>query len=76
MSVEGSVFPLGTWVVCVTRLGQEVEGEVLSFDSSSSLIVLKLKSQDDNPRNQTVHLGIDEKKKIWKSDLHLSVYYI
>ena len=50
--------------MCVTRLGQEVEGEVLSFDSSSSLIVLKLKSQDDNPRNQTVHLGIDKKRNL------------
>ena len=57
MSVDGEVFPLGTWVVLQTRLGQQLEGEVLSFDPSSSVIVLKVKSEDDNPRNCQVNLG-------------------
>ena len=52
-------FPCGSWVKLTTRLGQNIEGEVLSHDDQSQALLLKQKVDlgDIETRACNIHLG-------------------
>ena len=53
-------FPCGSWVKLRTRHRQEIEGEVIAYDKTQEILLLKYKvDQDDDieTRACNVHLG-------------------
>ena len=62
MSVDCSdlrEFPCGSWVKLTTRLGQDIEGEVLSHDEGERALLVKRKVDmgDIETRACNIHLG-------------------
>ena len=49
-------FNVGTTVSCRTCLDQEVEGEVLAFDSATRMLILKSEATSARPSLNNVHL--------------------
>jgi len=84
MSVEiVSDFPCGSWVKLTTRLGQDIEGEVISYDNGQGILLLKHKVEEEiETRACNIHLvnvahisnvhSIDEAFKSAKMDSFMS----
>lgn len=68
MSVEiVSDFPCGSWVKLTTRLGQDIEGEVISYDNGQGILLLKHKVEEEiETRACNIHLGKKSLIKILK----------
>jgi len=64
-------FPCGSWVKLTTRLGQDIEGEVLSHDEAERALLLKQKVDmgDIETRACNIHLvNLDHVSKVSVSD--------